>query len=294
MKRKTRGEAIFGIVNYILMVLFGLTTLLPFLYVLSKSLSSEAAVVSGRVMFWPVGLQLGTYQYVLDQPEFLNSLGVSVFVTVVGTVFAMLLTASVAYPLSKPEMVGRKPLLLMFIFIMLFNGGIIPNYVLFKTLGLINKVWALILPGMLSVFNVLLIKTFYEQLPESVEESARIDGATNLRTLFSIIIPMSTPVIATVGLFYAVGYWNNYFSGVLYITNPQLKPLQQYLYDLVTSTMTNPDPGTVQLDMDRYMNVTPDSIRSSTIMLATLPILMVYPFLQRYFVKGINIGSVKG
>ena len=294
MKRKSLGEVIFDIVNHVLLVLFGLATLLPFLYVLSKSLSGEAAVVAGKVLFWPMGLQFGTYRYVLDQPEFMNAFGVSVFVTILGTVCAMLLTTTVAYPLSKPEMVGRKPLLLVFIFIMLFNGGIIPNYVLFKSLGLINKIWALVLPGMLSVFNVLLIKTFYELLPESVEESAKIDGATNLRTLFSIVIPMSMPVIATVGLFYAVGYWNNYFSGVLYITNPSLKPLQQYLYDLVTSTMTAADPASMQMDMDKYMNTAPDSIRATTIMLATLPILLVYPFLQRYFVKGINIGSVKG
>lgn len=294
MKRKTTGEFVFNVINNVVMILFGLATLLPFLYVLSKSLSSEAAVVAGKVLFWPVGFQLGTYQYVLDTPEFLHSLTTSVFVTVVGTVAAMLITATVAYPLSKPEMVGRKPLLLMFIFIMLFNGGIIPNYVLIKSLGLINKIWALILPGMLSVFNVLLIKTFYEQLPESVEESARIDGATNFRTLFSIVIPMSTPVIATVGLFYAVGFWNNYFSGVLYITNPALKPLQQYLYDLITAQMTAADPATMHIDIDKYMNVTPDSVRATTIMLATLPILLLYPFLQRYFVKGINIGSVKG
>lgn len=294
MKRKSLGEVTFDIINHILLVLFGLATLLPFLYVLAKSMSGEAAVVAGKVLFWPIGLQFGTYRYVLDQPEFINSLGISVFVTLLGTVCAMLLTTTVAYPLSKPDMVGRKPLLLVFVFIMLFSGGIIPNYVLFKTLGLLNKVWALVLPGMLSVFNVLLIKTFYEELPESVEESAKIDGATNLRTLFSIVIPMSMPVIATVGLFYAVGYWNNYFAGVLYITNPSLKPLQQYLYDLVTSTMTAADPGTVQLDMDKYMNVAPDSVRATTIILATLPILLLYPFLQRYFVKGINIGSVKG
>lgn len=294
MKRKTRGELLFNAANYSVMVLFGLTTLLPFLYVLSKSMSSEAAVVAGKVLFWPVGFQLGTYRYVLEQPEFMSALSVSAFVTVVGTVLAMFITATVAYPLSKPEMVGRKPLLLMFIFIMLFNGGMIPNYVLIRSLGLMNKVWALILPGILSVFNVLLIKTFYEQLPESVEESARIDGATNLRTLFSIVIPMSAPVIATVSLFYAVGYWNNYFFGVLYITNPSLKPLQQYLFDLVTSTMTAPDPATMRIDMDKYMNTTPDSIRATTIMLATLPILLLYPLLQRYFVKGINIGSVKG
>ena len=170
----------------------------------------------------------------------------------------------------------------------------IPNYLLYKSLNLLNNIWALIFSGMLSVFNILLIKTFFEQLPESVEESARIDGASNLRTLFSVVIPMSMPVIATVSLFYAVGYWNSYFAGVMYITKPSLKPLQQYLYDLVTASLTTQDPVTVEVDMDKYMNMTPDSIRSATIILSVVPILLVYPNLQKYFVKGINIGSVKG
>ncbi len=292
--KRTKSEVVFSIFNISLMILFGLSTLLPFMHLIAKSLSGEAAVVAGQVTFWPIGLQLGTYRYVLQQVEFLNSIKVSLFVTTVGTAFAMFLTVTAAYPLSKQSLVGRKAFLLMFIFIMLFNGGIIPNYILFRSLGLLNKVWALVIPGMLSVFNILLVKTFFEQLPESVEESARIDGASNLRTLFSIVIPMSMPVIATVSLFYAVGYWNNYFSGVLYITKPSLKPLQQYLFDLVTTSMTTQDPVTVQMDMDRFMNMTPDSIRSATIMLSTVPILLIYPNLQKYFVKGINIGSVKG
>lgn len=294
LARKTPGEWIFITVCYLFMIAFALITLLPFLNVLAKSMSGEGPVISGQVTFWPKGFQLGTYRYVLDQPEFTNGLRVSVITTLVGTAGAMFLTVTAAYPLSKPEMVGRKPLLLMFIFIMLFNGGMIPNYMLYRSLNLINKIWALIMPGLLSVFNMLLVKTFYEQLPESVEESARIDGASNFRTLFSIVIPMSMPVIATVSLFYAVGYWNNYMTGILYITKTTLKPLQQYLYDLVTASMRASDPAVANQDMTLYMNVSPESIRASTIMLATLPILVVYPFLQKYFVKGVNIGSVKG
>lgn len=294
VKRRTPGEIVFICFCYLAMIAFALVTLLPFLNVLAKSMSSEGAVVTGKVSFWPIGLQFGTYRYVLDQPEFGNAFQVSVFITVVGTIVSMLMTVTAAYPLSKPDMVGRKPLLLMFIFIMLFSGGMIPNYMLYRTFGLLNTVWALVTPGLFSVFNMLLVKTFYEQLPESVEESARIDGASNLRTLFSIVIPMAMPVIATVSLFYAVGYWNNYMAGILYITKPSLKPLQQYLYDMVTASMTASDPAVANLDMTQYMNVSPEAIRSATIMLATLPILIVYPFLQKYFVKGVNIGSVKG
>ena len=294
LKRKTRGEVVFITVCYLGMIGFAVITLLPFLNVLAKSMSSEGAVVTGKVSFWPIGLQFGTYRYVLDRPEFINSLKVSVLTTVVGTVGGMLLTVTAAYPLSKPEMVGRKPLLLSFIFVMLFSGGMIPNYMLYRGLGMINTVWALITPGMLSIFNMLLIKTFFEQLPESVEESARIDGASNARTLLSIVVPMSMPAIATVALFYAVGFWNNYMSGILYITKPMLKPLQQYLFDLVTASMLASDPAVNNVDITIYMNINPESVRASTIMLATFPILVVYPLLQKYFVKGIQIGSVKG
>jgi putative aldouronate transport system permease protein len=291
---RKKSEIAFSFFNTLLMILLGLCTLLPFMHVLAKSMSGDAAVTSGRVVFLPINIQFLTYEFVLTQSEFLNSIKVSLFVTTVGTLLAMFLTVTAAYPLSKPGLTGRKIFLLMFVFIMLFNGGIIPNYMLFRTLGLLNKIWALVLSGALSVFNVLLVKTFFEQMPESVEESARIDGANNLRTLFSIVIPMSMPVIATVSLFYAVGYWNNYFAGVLYITRPALKPLQQFLFDLVTTSMTQQDPITIPADMEKFINMPPESIRAATIILSTIPILLVYPNLQKYFVKGINIGSVKG
>ena len=279
---------------YMFLIILALGTILPFMHVIAKSVSNEGSVIAGRVYFWPEGFQIGTYRYVLDTDLFRSSFWVSVRVTVIGTVGAIIMTALAAYPLSKPELVGRKPLMLVFIFIMLFSGGMIPNYMLFRTLGLLNTTSALIFPGMLSVFNILLFKTFFEQLPQEVEESARIDGATNLRTLFTIIVPMSMPVIATVILFYAVGYWNNYFSSVLYITQPARRSLQHYLYELIVMTMTAPDANVMNVDMELYRNVTPDSIRSTTIMLTTFPILVVYPFLQKYFVAGINIGSVKG
>ena len=294
MKRKTLGEVIFINFCTFCMIIFAIITLLPCMNVLAKSVSSEGAVMTGSVKFLPVGFQLGTYRYVLDTVEFVNGLKVSVIVTIVGTICAMFLTTTVAYPLSKPTMVGRKFFMLLFVCVMLFSGGMIPNYMLYRSLGLTNTILALIFPGMCSVFNILLVKTFYEQLPESVEESARIDGASNFRTLFSVVIPMSMPVIATVSLYYSVSYWNGYFAGILYITRPALKPLQQYLYELVQASQISPDANTITTDMTQYMNTSPESVRAATIFLATLPILMVYPFLQRYFVKGINIGSVKG
>jgi putative aldouronate transport system permease protein len=291
MVKTSIGEKIFNSINIIVLFTLGLLTLLPFLHVLAKSLSSQVAISLGKVTFLPVNFQLGTYRYVLEQDQFIHSLRNSVIITVAGTLLALIVTVMVAYPLSKPKLKGRRLFLLGFIFIMLFNGGMVPNYLLFKTFGLINNLWALIIPGLISVFNILLVKTFFEELPESVEESARIDGANNFTILFRIVLPMALPVLAAVGLFFAVNYWNNYFSAVIYITRAELKPLQLYIYELVSQT-TNELGANV--DIDRLMNADPESIRSATIILSTLPILCLYPFLQKYFVKGITIGSVKG
>ena len=289
--RTTRGEQVFNVVNIVVLFILGLTTLLPFLHVLAKSLSSQLAISLGQVTFLPVDLQIGTFQYVLEQDQFTGSFRNSVIITIAGTALALIMTVMIAYPLSKPKLKGRKFFMLVFVFVMLFSGGMVPNYLLYKTFGLVNTLWALIVPGMLSVFNILLVKTFFEELPESVEESARIDGANNFTILFRIVLPMALPVLAAVGLFFAVAYWNNYFSAVLYITKPDLKPLQMYLYELISQS--SPEMG-MEIDADRMMNVDPESIRAATIMLSTLPILCLYPFLQKYFVKGITIGSVKG
>jgi len=292
MVRERQGERVFRVLNAVFLGLLSITTILPFLNVLAKSLSSEAAVTAGHVSFWPVDLQLGTFAYVLRESQFLSSFRVSVFVTAVGTVLAMSLTVITAYPLSKPKLKFRRLFMMLYVFIMLFSGGMVPSYLLYKALGLLDRVWALITPSLISVFNILLVKTFFEQLPEEVEESARLDGASNLVVLFRLVLPMALPVLATVSLFFAVGYWNSYFSAVLYISRPALKPLQQYLYDLITMSLIG-DP-TVAQNMDLQMNLTPDGIRSATIIVSTVPILLVYPFLQKYFVKGITIGSVKG
>lgn len=290
MRKTTLGEKTFDTFNIMLLSLLGAATLLPFLHVVAKSMSSQVAVSLGKVAFIPVGIQLGTFQYVLTQAQFLNSFRNSVIIAAAGTVMGLILTVMAAYPLSKPQLKGRKFFMMCYIFIMLFSGGIIPNFLLYKTLGLLNTMWALIIPGLVSVFNILLVKTFFEQLPESVEESARVDGASNFKILFRIVLPMALPVLAAVGLFYAVHYWNSYFAAVLYITKPSLKPLQQFLYELISQSVT--ESG--NLDIDRAMNSDPESIRAATIILSTLPILCLYPFLQKYFVKGITIGSVKG
>ena len=288
----TGGERTFETINLIVLIIIGALMLFPFLNMAAKSFSSENAILTGKVLFWPVGFQTGTYKYVMRQAQFWNSFKVSVMITLMGTAGAMIISCLTAYPLSKTWLYGRKPLLLLFVFTMLFGGGMVPSYLLMRSLGLINTIWVLFVPAMLSVYNMILLKNFFEDIPDSIEESAELDGAGSLRILVSIVLPMSLPAIATIGLFYAVGFWDNYMSGLLYITKPELKPLQQYLYEIVTESI-NVDE-TLSMDAQENAALNTDAIRSATIMLACVPIMCVYPFLQKYFVKGMRVGSVKG
>lgn len=285
------GEKIFTVFNYSLFVILGIITLFPFLNIIAKSFSSEAAVISGKVNLLPVDFQLGTYKYVLGNRQFLNSFKVSIIVTVFGTFLSLLMTVLAAYPLSKPRLRGRKIFTIIYIFTMLFSGGLVPTYILMSNLRLINQLPVLILPSLISVYNLLVIKSYFESIPESLEESAKLDGATNTIILFKIILPLSLPVFATIALFYAVGYWNNYFTAMIYITKSSLKPLQLYLKEMLYSA----SDVFLQLNnnIDANMNATPEAIQSASIIVATVPIIVVYPFLQKYFVKGVMVGSVK-
>lgn len=291
MRKRTFGDLSLDLFVYAFLLVCGTITLLPLANVFSKAVSAEWAVVSGKVNIFPVGFQLDTMKSVITSGTFTRAFGVSVFVTGVGTVLAILLTAITAYPLSKRHLPGVSFILVLFVFTMLFSGGMIPNYLLIRNLHLINSVWALILPTMISVFNLLVIKSYYEGLPEALEESARIDGARTLTILFRVILPLSLPVIATISLFYAVGFWNDYFHPMLYINDPSLKTLQLYLRDIVMEADTS---NATNKSMDDLMNMSPEGIRAATVVASTVPIICVYPFLQKYFIKGVLIGSVKG
>jgi putative aldouronate transport system permease protein len=293
--RTSIGEKIFNLFNYSIFILMGAATIFPFLNLIAKSLSSEAAVISGMVTLFPVDLQWGTYKFVLKDQMFLNSIKISIIVTVLGTLSSMFLSVITAYPLSRIRLRARKFLIMFFVFTMLFSGGLIPTYLLMHSLNLVDTLPVLILPGMLSIFNLLIIKNFFEALPESMEESAKIDGASNTTILFRIVVPLSMPVFATIALFYAVGYWNDYFTSMIYITSPSLKPMQLYLKEMLVAVgdiFLRVNSGNV--DVNRAMNASPQSIQAASIILATIPILCVYPFLQKYFVKGVMLGSVKG
>ncbi|WP_127580575.1 carbohydrate ABC transporter permease [Paenibacillus koleovorans] len=292
MRKKTSADWSLDIVIYGTLLLMTLVTLLPFANVLSKSVSQEWAVVSGKVGVFPVGFQLETMKFVVTSSSFIRSFMVSVGVTVVGTVLSLLLTALTAYPLSKRHLPGMGFVMVLFIFTMLFSGGIIPNYMLIRNLGLMNSLWSLVLPALISVFNLLIVKSYFEGLPESLEESARIDGARTYTILFRIILPLSGPVLATIALFYAVYFWNDFFNPMLYINSPSLKPLQLYLRDIVMDA--NSVTAGMERSADDMMNISPEGVRSATVVASTIPILLVYPYLQKYFIKGVLIGSVKG
>lgn len=284
------GEKIFTVVNHIFFILLGLSTVFPFINLIAKSLSSEAAVVSGMVTLYPIDFQIGTYKYVASNSLFLSAFMVSVTVTLVGSLLALFMTTLAAYPLSKPRLRGRKFFIIMYLFTMLFSGGLIPIYLLMHKLHLIDKLPVLFLPLMINVYNMLIVKSYFESLPDSLEESAKMDGASNITILARIILPLSMPVLATIALFYAVTFWNDYFTSLIYINSADLKPMQLYLKELfVSSTDTF-----MRTNVDLSLNVSPQSIQAASIILATLPIIFVYPFLQKYFVKGVLIGSVKG
>lgn len=290
--RKTGEDIAIDIFVYVLIVIMLVLTLYPVLNVFSKAFSNETSIISNQITFYPIGFQLSTMRYVLSSSMFSNAFKNSVIVTIVGTALSVIVTAMAAYPFSKRNLVFYKPLIMLFVFTMWFGGGLVPTYLAYKTLGLLNSLSVLILPGAISVYNMLLLKNYYEALPEALEEAARIDGANKARILFQIVIPLSMPVLATVCLFTAVGLWNDFYTPMMFNTRSQLKTLSQYLYDIVAESGTD---LTMSTNADDMMNNTlPEAVRAASIIASITPILVVYPFLQKYFVKGVLIGSVKG
>lgn len=277
------------ILNGFILCIISLMCLLPFVHMIAKSFSSSGPVSAGRVSFWPIEWTLGTYSYVLSDGFFWSSFQNSALITVGGTFIALTITTLAAYPLSKTHFRGRKVILLLYVFSMLFYGGMVSVYILMRALNLLNTLWAQIIPLALSQYNLFVMKTFFEGLPEAIEESARIDGAGQFRTLVSIILPLSLPSLATIALFYAVAYWNSYYHAMLFVTRPDVKPLQLYLYELITNVQSM-----YELDPAEAAGLSSSGMQAAAIVVSSLPILAVYPFLQKYFVHGLTLGSVKG
>ena len=286
---KRAGARIARVLNNLLLALVSLICLLPFVHMIAKSFSGAAAVSAGRVTFYPINFTLNTYRYVLQDSLFFSSFRNSVMITVGGTLLSLTFTVLAAYPLSKQHLRGRRVILLLYVFTMLFYGGMVSIYVFMRTLNLLNTLACQIIPLLVSQYNLFVMKTFFEGIPESIEESAHIDGAGPLRTLVSIVLPLSLPSLATIGLFYAVAYWNNYYHPMLFITRADVKPLQMYLYELITTTQ-----NLYEVDPVIAAGLSSSGMQAAAIVVSTLPILLVYPFLQKYFIKVLTVGSVKG
>ncbi|WP_433753191.1 carbohydrate ABC transporter permease [Paenibacillus amylolyticus] len=285
------ANRIFNTVNVILIIITMVLCLAPFIHIIAISLSSNRAIGSGEVSFFPKELSFEAYSKVFADGSMIRSLIYTIWLTVLSTVLSMAMTIAAAYPLAKSNLKGRKWFMLVIVMTMFFSGGIIPEYILIKNLHLLDSTWGLILPGLISPFYMIILITFFRGIPESLEEAAGIDGSSHFGTLLRIILPLSLPVMATLSLFYAVGRWNGFQDALMYITKPELYPLQLKLYQMIqqnqiTELMQNEGIGAVQ--------VLPESLKAASVIFSTLPILLVYPWLQRYFISGVMVGAVKG
>ncbi len=293
--RRTPGEKAFDLFNVVGLGIVGFFTLYPFVNTLAVSLSDSMMVASGRVNLIPVGWNLDGYRVVLSSPVFYTAFVNTVLVTAVGTTINILMTCLGAYPLSRKDLAIRVPFMMMIVITMFIAGGMIPTYLVVRSFGLLNKRLALIIPLAINSWNLILLRNFFQEVPMSLEESAKIDGANEFTILFRIMIPLSLPAIATLSLFYAVGHWNNFRTALMYITDPRKQVLQVFLSQFVvaresmgTATSTIPDE-----EIER-MNLIPDTLRAAVVVCTVAPILVVYPWVQRYFVKGVIVGSLKG
>ncbi len=297
MIKPSFGDKIMIVFFYICLILLGFVTFYPFWNSLVISFNTGQDTMLGGITFWPREFTLENYQIVFQDKRLITAFIVSVSRTVIGTVLSVLVTALLAYGLSKRELIGRKFFTLLCIFTMFFAGGLIPSFHLIRGLGLLDSFWVMIIPTLVSVWNMIIFRTFFQQLPEGLEESAKIDGCGYWQTFFRIILPLSGPVIATLSLFTAVYHWNDWFYPSIYLTSEKLLPIQTLLRQVlnlntVTSQMSQLDAGALA-HMTQVAKVTGKSLSMAIMMVATIPIVLVYPFVQRHFVKGVLIGSLK-
>lgn len=284
-------SAAFDIVNSLMLVLIGTVMVIPFLYIFAVSFSSLHEYISSDLLLWPKEWVLDSYRYIFASKSFIRSLGLTIFVTVIGTLVNLMFTSAMAYGLTR-KLPGQSFMLFLVLFTVLFSAGMIPTYMIVKETGLLDSLWALIIPSAIAPFNLIVMRQFFLGIPEELNEAAYIDGANELNTFFMVILPLSKPALATFCLFYAVGHWNNYFAGILYLNDPTLWPIQVILRQIVLLNDPMNSLGSVTMMMENPPP--PETIQMAATLVATLPILIVYPFLQKHFAKGVMIGSVKG
>jgi len=288
MYYKTKGYKLFSWFNYAILIIAALSCFLPLLHLLAQSFSSKAAITGNLVSFWPVGFNTDAYTTTFNNSNFTGSMLISVMRTILGTAISMSILTTAGYALSK-QFRGRNVLMWIFVFTMLFNGGLIPSYILVTSLGMKGTIWALVLPGAFGAYNLILLMNFFKTIPKALEEAAFIDGASFFVIFRSVYLPLSLPGLATVSLFIMVGHWNSWFDGLLYMSNPADYPLASFLQTVVVQS----NAQSMAMSQSEVEAMAEQSIKAAQIFISTLPIILVYPFLQRYFVKGIVLGAVK-
>ncbi|MBZ4665626.1 carbohydrate ABC transporter permease [Mahella sp.] len=291
MRRESWQDNITQVVIYVILVVISLIVIVPILYTISVSLTPYADTLKrGGVILWPTNITFEYYGYVFNENSPVpRAYLITGIVTVIGTAISLLITAFTAYPLSKRYLPGRNGIMWIFFFTMLFGGGLIPTYLVIRSLGLINTLWALMIPSAMSVYNMIIMRTFFSGIPDSLEESAKLDGANDITILFRIVLPLSMPVLATLGLFYAVGKWNMFFDALIYINDRSKYTLQVVLREILLMSQLT------ELIPERASALPPQlPLQMATTMVAVIPMLCLYPFLQRYFVQGVMIGAIKG
>ena len=289
---RTVPGTIFDVANYIFLGVFAIAAIVPFIYVISGSFATDAELTKRAVFLIPETFSLAAYEFIFSTNTIMKSIGVSMYVTILGTAVNLFFTVTMAYPLARRSLMGRNTVLNLVVFSMLFGGGMIPTYLVIRELALLDSYWALILPGAVSAFNLIIVKNFFQELPPGLEEAAKMDGCTELGLLWRIVLPLSKPVLATFTLFYAVGHWNDFFAALLYINNPEKWPLQVLLRQIVL--LSQAAAGDLNAMDPNFVKPPDQSVKMAVIVVGTVPILLVYPFLQKHFAKGVLIGSIKG
>ena len=286
--KDSRGYTLFRVLNAVVLVIICCVTLYPFVNLVAKAFSSQGYIVAGEVNLWPKGFNLTTFDWVFHDERFWTGYWNTIVYTVVATAIAMVLTTTFAYALSKRQLKGRTVLVGLVVFTMFFNGGLIPNYLLISALGFKNTLWAIVLPNAISVFNLLVMKSFFENFPSELEEAAAIDGMTTYGIFGRVVLPLSKAVVATMTLFYAVSFWNSWFPAFLYLSDPDLQPVTLYLRNLLAGA----SGGGMEAGMEAVQIGA--NIQAVAMLLTVLPVICAYPFVQKYFVSGVMLGSVKG
>ncbi|GIN56252.1 carbohydrate ABC transporter permease [Lederbergia ruris] len=294
MEKQTIGDRAFGIVNFLLLCLILVIVIYPLIFVLSASISNPELLLKGEIRLLPKEITFDGYAKVFKNKDVMRGYLNTFIYTGVGTVINLMMTTAGAYALSRKNLYGRNVITALLIFTMFFSGGMIPTYLVIKELHMLNTIWAMVIPGAISVYNLIIMRTFFQtSIPNEIEEAAHIDGCSNLQTLFRIVLPLSTPIIAVMTLFYAVSHWNSFFDGLIYLTDRSKFPLQLILREiLIQEDVADMDATMVESVVQQAMSV--EGMKYALVVVANIPVLIMYPFVQKYFVKGVMIGSLKG